>query len=877
MKLIRCHVDNFGKLNNFDYDFTDGVNTVYEGNGYGKSTLVAFIRVMFYGFENETKREKLVNERKKYAPWQGGVYGGTLVFEARGEKYQLMRTFGSKSSEDEFSLFKSDTMVQSSDYDENIGEEIFAIDSESFMRSIMISQNDCISHTTDGINAKIGNITDVTDDINNFDSAMSIIKDEINALRPNHSKGLINKLKTDLVSDGEIIKKAPGIDEAIKNNKQKQDEYKAERDQKIKKVAELRNIRDLVGKNREIAAQKEHYEGLCRNYEVKKERLSLIGTFFKGDIPESAEIGENTENAKKAVLLRQTINANKPSPEEKMEYESLETMFSGQEFDVDKLNRMEAKTRELENLNDKLNNEKNSFGDDFDFEYLNSRFKTAALDEPTLDLYVSEWNRRTEIKNNLAIKKDNAEKKAKEDASKRKAVLLTIGISMIAIGLCEIYMAVGILGKTGLLSIGVVLFIIGALTACVNQIRDKKNPQKSPELIALLEDIGKDEEYIAEVENHTENFLTNMNCRYDEYNAINTLNDLRNDFKQYSRILDKRAKMATSDTLKQYEEIKATLNNYFAPYASRLNMEARPIEKIYELRRHYERHMELDKKVGVYSNAVEKYDSYFVEIKAFLEEYGFNADDNFLDLILKIGKEEAEYRNAFNEYEAAAREKESFEEKENIEAIKAYIPEENESMAVYDNGDIEFLTNEIEELNRKIREYESRINDDMEKRDSIREVENGYEEKKLRIEELSNQFKLLELTRDMLEEAKCSFTSKYVVPVKDAFTRYYAMLTGNTSANISINANAELLITEQGQIRDPLSFSTGIKDLTGIAFRMALVDAMYREEKPFVIFDDPFVNLDDEKTELGMRFVSELAKEHQVLYFTCHSVRAGRK
>ena len=58
MKLIKCHIENFGKLSDFTYDFTDGCNTVCEGNGWGKSTLAAFLRVMLFGFRNEGKRDR---------------------------------------------------------------------------------------------------------------------------------------------------------------------------------------------------------------------------------------------------------------------------------------------------------------------------------------------------------------------------------------------------------------------------------------------------------------------------------------------------------------------------------------------------------------------------------------------------------------------------------------------------------------------------------------------------------------------------------------------------------------------------------------------------------------------------------------------------
>ena len=59
MRLLTCHIENFGKLSDFSYDFADGYNAFVLPNGAGKSTFAAFIRVMFYGFAGETKRTEL--------------------------------------------------------------------------------------------------------------------------------------------------------------------------------------------------------------------------------------------------------------------------------------------------------------------------------------------------------------------------------------------------------------------------------------------------------------------------------------------------------------------------------------------------------------------------------------------------------------------------------------------------------------------------------------------------------------------------------------------------------------------------------------------------------------------------------------------------
>ena len=48
---------------------------------------------------------------------------------------------------------------------------------------------------------------------------------------------------------------------------------------------------------------------------------------------------------------------------------------------------------------------------------------------------------------------------------------------------------------------------------------------------------------------------------------------------------------------------------------------------------------------------------------------------------------------------------------------------------------------------------------------------------------------------------------------------------------------------------------------------------IYPGEKPFLILDDPFVNLDDEKLARGRRLLAVLSQDYQVIYFTCHGSR----
>lgn len=53
--------------------------------------------------------------------------------------------------------------------------------------------------------------------------------------------------------------------------------------------------------------------------------------------------------------------------------------------------------------------------------------------------------------------------------------------------------------------------------------------------------------------------------------------------------------------------------------------------------------------------------------------------------------------------------------------------------------------------------------------------------------------------------------------------------------------------------------SAGYQDLLGICMRLALVDAMYPKEKPFLVLDDPFVNLDEEKMAHGNELFGKIS------------------
>ena len=63
MKLLACHIDNFGKLCDVDLQFSDGLNVINESNAWGKSTLAAFLKTRLSSLRFEMSPRPVVVAR----------------------------------------------------------------------------------------------------------------------------------------------------------------------------------------------------------------------------------------------------------------------------------------------------------------------------------------------------------------------------------------------------------------------------------------------------------------------------------------------------------------------------------------------------------------------------------------------------------------------------------------------------------------------------------------------------------------------------------------------------------------------------------------------------------------------------------------------
>ena len=74
--------------------------------------------------------------------------------------------------------------------------------------------------------------------------------------------------------------------------------------------------------------------------------------------------------------------------------------------------------------------------------------------------------------------------------------------------------------------------------------------------------------------------------------------------------------------------------------------------------------------------------------------------------------------------------------------------------------------------------------------------------------------------------------------------------------------------------REDVGRAAQIQAKIDFCMRLALVDTLFEKEQPFLILDDPFVNLDALRLEKALELLNIMAANKQIVYFVCHPIRA---
>ena len=361
MKLIKCHIENFGKLSNFNYEFKSGLNTLKEENGFGKTTFASFIKAMFYGLDFK-KNTKILIDRKKYDPWQGGAFGGSIEFEINDKKYKIERFFGKKEADDTFKLYDLETNLESNDYTQNIGEEIFKLNKEAYERSTFISGQNIETSMNDSINAKLGNILESENDINTSEQAMKVLEEAIKNYKKTGGRGEINEKLLEKANLEKKLEQSKVDEKAVQDRRDKINEIKQKIQEKEQERKNLEKMITLKIEEETKKAKLENYKILTKNVEESKKTYDESEKFFSNGMPEDNEIDTLIDKCLLIEKYRIEIKNYEISPQDREEIEDLKKLFDNEQISEEIINNKITKYNTLNDLKNKveLNEEKES-------------------------------------------------------------------------------------------------------------------------------------------------------------------------------------------------------------------------------------------------------------------------------------------------------------------------------------------------------------------------------------------------------------------------------------------------------------------------------------------------------------------------------------
>ena len=185
------------------------------------------------------------------------------------------------------------------------------------------------------------------------------------------------------------------------------------------------------------------------------------------------------------------------------------------------------------------------------------------------------------------------------------------------------------------------------------------------------------------------------------------------------------------------------------------------------------------------------------------------------------------------------------------------------------------MQNILNELNHTHGQTTASIKNLLSETANIEQFEAELSEYKEQEQNILHEIKVLDNIKLYLEKANENLTSKYISPMTQRF-EHYAKLISSQPLNILIDSGLDLSIQEMGAKRDKKYLSIGYRDIINLCMRFALVDAIFPDEQPPIVLDDPFVNLDEQNTKNALNLLEQISKNKQIIYLSCHKSRINK-
>ena len=306
MKIENIKINNYGNLKQKEINLEKNINIIYGKNETGKSTLLNYLKNIFFGV-SKNKNGKEISDYEKYLPWSGEEFSGKIKYELDdNEQFEVYRDFKKKNPVIVNSKF--DDISNEFKIDKKDGNQFFyqqtGIDEKTYLSTIMSPQQEVIldNQSQSILVQKLANIAGTGEDKVSFQKAM----DKLN-------KRLVEEVGTTRTQDRPINTVQNRLNIALndlKTKKQLLDEkQKLESD-----VIDLRKkMNDEENKNNILSK----LNMLTQKYEIELEKNTLKSKMknedqekLKNKIEEKNNLEKNNTKNVKLNLKKNRLKKN---------------------------------------------------------------------------------------------------------------------------------------------------------------------------------------------------------------------------------------------------------------------------------------------------------------------------------------------------------------------------------------------------------------------------------------------------------------------------------------------------------------------------------------------------------------------------------------
>ena len=163
------------------------------------------------------------------------------------------------------------------------------------------------------------------------------------------------------------------------------------------------------------------------------------------------------------------------------------------------------------------------------------------------------------------------------------------------------------------------------------------------------------------------------------------------------------------------------------------------------------------------------------------------------------------------------------------------------------------------------------------RKDRLPELENMQNELLVAKKKAETFNQAVKIAIDNLDSISIDLHARWSPLFSEEYNEQVSSFSGGLEFKLSKELKLNATIKESGYPLDNdklgMYMSRGMRDQAYLVLRLLLAQKVVESEVFPLVLDDPFVNADDERFRLGMKYLLDISRSLQVFVFSCHGLR----